>query len=1540
MEENSLKNLEVNEEEIDNNYIMNELKTNPKEEGIHLLIEELKNINAQDENKNTLLHLLSKEDYTNYKYNKYNQFYDYKYQYPKKEIEKIKQDEHEKLIKQIFILLSQKTNLNINILNNKQKYPFQLALENNNYPLIKELLNLNPDLFFIDENNNSIFHYLSSILFEQKYPINERLILIKLLLNKISNIDNNALIKINNLYNNEGFTPLLKLMHEYYFNIDKIFNEIKYEEELVVKTEQIKKDESIRKKFIEFEKKITNYKLNNDNNILNEIHNKALIRFNQFIEDFFFILKKYINDFKMNHSLKDKKSNNNILFYLMKYPNKVIYNYLIQELNLSINEANSEEKNCLYFLFDNINTIYNIDNNYSIAKEILNNLIEKGINLEKIDTHGNNPFLYLCINNFNLELLKILKEKKCDINKFNNDNINGLFYHIRQKNYENVKNLIEVINMDYHLCDNNKRNIMHYLCNDENINIDFDELIFDYLLSKNINLNQEDIFWRIPLHYLFVKLNNEYNIDLIDPVSILNKFLNCEDIDFQKKDIYGNTILHYACQKGSLISIITLLNKYNNIDINIKNNENNTPLVYSILFKHENIAAYLLEHNADINIYAYNLIERNNNKIPGYIKDLFKNEKKIRLFRICIRYNFYSLLNYFLLKEYDITSAIEDSILEQKFIFVKKLLFYLKDNKKYHKLNFEGKNLFHILSNIKDIQNLQNLTEIFDILYSKEIPLNTKDNYGNTVLHYASKNLFNELIKFICNKFINDKINILDEKNNNDETPLILGIKGNNINLINEEIFDLLLLVSKNTNNNNINLLYNEDESNINNILYDNKNYQVTILIYVIRKLLELENIKEEKDNIDYVNELKIKLKNFYNKLLKNGASIMIKDSYGKTCLHYCIIYNNFPMLKMLIEDVGDNIDKNVVDNEYKSLVHYCVSFNNFGSYENEEMSNYLLKNNFLYNSKDIYNKTPLYYSLHQKNLKNFKILQKYYSNIEINPEKSLQKDSINELDNITLNSIPEVDIEKDSKEFIEKKIKNVEYIDKQINNQHIYKENNEYWEMLLIKVDKDSFEFAYFYSIIKLIENLENNNKYLITIDEGKNQSRSNQEFFEFNSLIEAKNKFIEIYKEKTGDEWENRNTNFNINNQKEGKYILYYQKKVIKKRKEIIEDFDFDKYSKTSIIKDKNVLNLFKDIADVSQVENYLKIIDIDNEIISFSLINKENIIQGKNYLLKIYNIFNEIEEINIKLINSEDNDDINYKINDNNEKILKYNEIVELSKKFFDLFPREKCFMPYPLLSIDDTKNTLQTIVFLTNLEKCVKILLAANNRLNEINPYDYLYYSFQAIFESVPKESSEFMIIQKYINATKKNDKILSLIRIKKKSELSPRNNFDNLSNHYLLFHGTKIMNLLGIFSNGLNVPNTPFKHLGNTFGCGIYLSDALERSCLYANTKKNYQYILLCECALGNIFYKNQEIDLDKKEFLLNGYDSLKTISKKIPDPKDNFVCDDGLIIPCGKIIENEDPYQFKRDAPEYIIYKNEQIKLRYIVQIENGVKNN
>ena len=108
-----------------------------------------------------------------------------------------------------------------------------------------------------------------------------------------------------------------------------------------------------------------------------------------------------------------------------------------------------------------------------------------------------------------------------------------------------------------------------------------DEKLCDYLLSKKINLNQPDILGRTPIHYLFVKINKEYDNSSIDPVNTLSKLLAYKEVDPIYKVIYGNTPLHYACQRGSIISIISLGGK-KNIDYNVKNYENNTPLSYCL----------------------------------------------------------------------------------------------------------------------------------------------------------------------------------------------------------------------------------------------------------------------------------------------------------------------------------------------------------------------------------------------------------------------------------------------------------------------------------------------------------------------------------------------------------------------------------------------------------------------------------------------------------------------------------------------------------------------------------------------------------------------------------------------------------------------------------------------------------------------------------------------------------------------------------------------------------------------------------------------
>ena len=225
----------------------------------------------------------------------------------------------------------------------------------------------------------------------------------------------------------------------------------------------------------------------------------------------------------------------------MKYPSKILLEYFIKELKIPINIYNLYKRNSLYFLFDNINQIYSKEKTNKLVIETLNFLIKEGINVEQIDYLGNNPFLYLAMNNFNSDLLTILANNKCDINRFNKDDQNSLFFYVRQKNLNIVKTLIEDFKVDYMLCDSKKRTIMHYLCNDEISSTDMDERLCDYLLTKRIKLNEPDISGRVPIHYLFVKINDEFNSNNIDPVNTLTKFLEYEEVDPEYKDIYGNT---------------------------------------------------------------------------------------------------------------------------------------------------------------------------------------------------------------------------------------------------------------------------------------------------------------------------------------------------------------------------------------------------------------------------------------------------------------------------------------------------------------------------------------------------------------------------------------------------------------------------------------------------------------------------------------------------------------------------------------------------------------------------------------------------------------------------------------------------------------------------------------------------------------------------------------------------------------------------------------------------------------------------------------
>ena len=937
--------------------------------------------------------------------------------------------------------------------------------------------------------------------------------------------------------------------------------------------------------------------------------------------------------------------------------------------------------------------------------------------------------------------------------------------------------------------------------------------------------------------------------------------------------------------------------------------------------------------------------------------------------------------------------AVEDAFYESKFNLAMKLLIRSPNNETYQSLNNERQNLFHILGHIKNI-NTQELSKFLDILYSKQIPLDSKDIYGNTPLHYAAKNLFEQFIKFIVDKFKNNKY-ILDMKNNENYTPLFLSMKGENINCINKNIFDLLFTIK------DINQLNPEDESlieysNSGNDTKEKKDndYKCSLLLYVVRKLLKLPSQK----NSQYTN-----LKYFYKKLIQSGASIIEKDTNGRTCLNYAVLENNLSFLKMLCTDSGNNINKNMVDNKGKSLVHYCVSLNEFGSYENQDMLNYLLDNNFISNSKDYSNKTPLDYALEQKSKKNLTILKS--RGIEGSQNISLNQDNYmnnqDDIDKQKVNSIPIMNFEKDSEEYYnimiqkvppEKKTKKPNLSDYQSEFFELYKENDEYWDASLTKVNLQNGIYGeYMFYFIQLVHDL-GKDMYIVTTQFGRIGEEGANQRSPFNTLDEAKEEFGKIFKSKTGNNWEERNNFERI----KGKYMLLSYNKIQLKPNELLKPFDYKKCPESKL-DNTEIHDLLKAFTDNSIIAKAFKESGVDTEFFNYSMLNKETLLKARNYLMEIYKKVQELEnirKINVNLINqnkskdkseeededksedlSADNMDLDEDVSKKSKKskkrskkkeqnnngeikslkdkieaiILKTNEIMALSSRYYELIPKEKyknsCILPFDRL--DDVKNEIQIIDNLTYVEKAVNILLGANNRINTINPLDYIYCSLQTYFELLRKDSPEYKTLEKYINNTSGNDKLINIFRVTRKGETERINKFKDLPNHYLLFHGTKIFNLIGIFSNGLKIAPPEAPMTGYMFGKGIYLADMYQKSINYcdiiqdkSNDKKikQYSYILLCEAALGNIYEaKSSKIDYEKLPFLNEGYNSLKSVSMTGPDLNKNFICNNGITIPLGNIISYSDVgMNYSTSHPEYIVYDTAQVKIRYIAKMERG----
>jgi ankyrin repeat protein len=290
---------------------------------------------------------------------------------------------------------------------------------------------------------------------------------------------------------------------------------------------------------------------------------------------------------------------------------------------------------------------------------------------------------------------------------------------------------------------------------------------FKKKLNKDIDLNLQDEFKNTLIHYAIL-FNQE---DIIKLLLSYECYIDYLDID-------GKTILYYPIKYGynNILKII-INNSKHIIGIpiyNIKDNNNNTPLHYAILYNNFEACSHLLEFDININ---------------------YKNDMGQTPLHIAVDNNNINIIN-LLLKHKDILvnllnnegiSALHIAVIK-RYIDILKIFIY---DKKFDINIIETKYNMTPLMYLLDI-NYLNI--IIDMLNNNAL-ITFQDIYGNNILHHCLINykldLYLFFINYNTNKTIDNHINIkgctplhiLLENNNNIEIDLKNIIINTNLNL-------------------------------------------------------------------------------------------------------------------------------------------------------------------------------------------------------------------------------------------------------------------------------------------------------------------------------------------------------------------------------------------------------------------------------------------------------------------------------------------------------------------------------------------------------------------------------------------------------------------------------------------------------------------------------------------------------------------------------------------------------------------------------------
>lgn len=351
--------------------------------------------------------------------------------------------------------------------------------------------------------------------------------------------------------------------------------------------------------------------------------------------------------------------------------------------------------------------------------------------------------------------------------------------------------------------------------------------------------------------------------------------------------------LNDAVHKNNYNKVVQLLTEDNFIDINEKDNEGRTSLIYALSQGYKDIAKLLIDAGADLNI-----VDKLNKMSPLHYSVMLQD---IEIVRTIVKRNSSPHL-----KDEQGRTALHYAV----FLGYWDIALYL--------INI-GNDIFtrnkHELSLLHTVA-IHGDNNFIEELISRGVKVNTYDHNENTPLHYAALYDNSYTIYFLIKKGAN-----IDHSNNEGETPLhYAALKGNN------DCVEALLSLDADINKTNIKgesaLHYSIKSKNKNTMITLLKNgidtnicsYNGTALHYAVHDynvLFDLilfginANLKDQYGRTVFHELAKTSSENKENiiKLIsEHGVNINEQDQQGNTALHLAAIHQQYDTMKLLIK--------------------------------------------------------------------------------------------------------------------------------------------------------------------------------------------------------------------------------------------------------------------------------------------------------------------------------------------------------------------------------------------------------------------------------------------------------------------------------------------------------------------------------------------------------------------------------------------------------------------------------------------------------------